>query len=193
MQNHFFLSDVALAAPGLRSLACRLGSPWAPCIYPDFERYPPKWFSAITCAIWLRLIFRGRGSAWFFGAHLLFFHARGRILEARVGFWIPRSTFWPGDLFGSKKWSRKKLFCGGIILWWGFRGIHPAQMNSMVPGTHMGRLLCPQTPLKNISRQIPPNPENCRWPLPPPCGLPYSPWWLSLFSPWGPAAGGVAR
>ena len=79
---------------------CCLGSPWAPCIYPDFERYPPKWFSAITCAIWLRLIFRGRGSAWFFGAHLLFFHARGRILEAGVGFWNPevdilaRGRFW---------------------------------------------------------------------------------------------------
>ena len=51
--------------------------------------HPPKWFSAITCAIWLRLIFRGRGSAWFFGTHLLFFHARGRILEAGVGFWKP--------------------------------------------------------------------------------------------------------
>ena len=143
---NFFLSDVALAAPGLRSLACRLGSP----LHVDFERYPPKWFSAITCAIWLRLIFRGRGSAWFFGAHLLFFHARGRILEAGVGFWIPGSTFWPGDLFGTKKWSRKKLFCGGMILWWGFRGIRPAQMNSMVPRSHMGRLLCPKTHLKNI-------------------------------------------
>ena len=62
----------------------------APCIYQDFERYPPKWFSAITCAIWLRLIFRGRGSAWFFGAHLLFFHAWGLILEAGVGFWNPK-------------------------------------------------------------------------------------------------------
>ena len=72
----------------------------APCIHQDFERYPPKWFSAITCAIWLRLIFRGRGSAWFFGAHLLFFHAWGRILEAGVGFWNPevdilaRGRFW---------------------------------------------------------------------------------------------------
>ena len=80
----------------------------APCIYQGFLRYPPKWFSAITCAIWLRLIFRGRGSAWFFGAHRLFFHARGWILEAGVGFWISRSTFWPGDLLGSKKWSRKR-------------------------------------------------------------------------------------
>ena len=34
-------------------------------------------------------------------------------------------------------------------MWWSFKGIPPAQMNSMVPGTHMGRLLCPQTPLKN--------------------------------------------
>ena len=104
---------------------------------------------AVTGTIWLRLIFRGRGSAWFSGAHLLFFHARGRILEARVGFWIPRSTFWPGDLFGTNEWSRKKLFCGGMILWWGFKGIHPAQMNSMVPRSHMGRLLCPKTPSKN--------------------------------------------
>ena len=36
-----------------------------------------------------------------------------------------------------------------MILWWGFRGIHPAQMNSMVPRSHMGRLLCPKTFLKN--------------------------------------------
>ena len=33
------------------------------------------------------MIFRGRRSAWFFGTHLLFVHARGRILEAGVGFW----------------------------------------------------------------------------------------------------------
>ena len=96
---NFFLSDVALAAPGLRSLACRLGSPWAPCIYPDFERYPPKWFSAITCAIWLRLIFRGRGSAWFFGAHLLFFHARDGFWRPGSDFGTPRSTFWPAYVF----------------------------------------------------------------------------------------------
>ena len=93
-------------------LRCRLGSPWAPCIYPDFERYPPTWFSAITCAIWLRLIFRGRGSAWFFGAHLLFFHARGRILEAGVGFWNPevdilaRGLFWP-----------QKMVPKNVVLW----------------------------------------------------------------------------
>ena len=108
-----------------------------------------KWFWAITCTIWLRLEFRGRHSAWFFGAHLLFFHAIGWISEPRIGFWIPKSTFWPRDHFGTKKGSRKNLFCGGMILWRGFKEIHPAQMNSMVPGSHMGKLLCPQPPLKN--------------------------------------------
>ena len=71
---------------------------------PVFSEISPKWFSAITFAIWLRLIFRGRVSAWFFGAHLLFFHARGRILEAGVRFWNPevdilaRGGFW--SVFG---------------------------------------------------------------------------------------------
>ena len=88
----------------------------APCIHQDFERHPPKWFSVRTCAIWLRLIFRGRGSARFFGAHLLFFHARGRILEAGVGFLDLGSTFWPGDFFWVKNGSRKIYFCFEIIL-----------------------------------------------------------------------------
>ena len=35
-----------------------------------------------------------------------------------------------------------------MISWLGFRGIPPAQMNSMVPRTHMGRLLCPKTTFK---------------------------------------------
>ena len=92
-------------------------SPWQPLGPSDFERYPPKWFLAITCAIWLRLIFRGRGSAWFFGAHLLFFHARGRILEAGAGFLDLGSTFWPGDLFWVKNGAEKdsfaeEWFCG---------------------------------------------------------------------------------
>ena len=129
---------------------------WWPKGTPNLQVLARKWFLAIICTIWLRLQFRGRGSAWFFSAHLLYFHAQGQILEPRIGFWIPRirfwtpgSTFWHGDPFGTKKWSRKKLFCGGMISWWGFRGIRPAQMNSMVPRSHMGRLLCPKTPLKN--------------------------------------------
>ena len=130
-------------------LRCRLGSPWAPCIYPDFERYPPKWFSAINCAIWLRLIFRGRGSAWFFGTHLLFFHARGQILEAWVGFWIPevdilaRGRFWSD--FGVLK--KTVLQRNGFVV--RIQGNLSCPNESMVPRSHMDRLLCPQTPLKN--------------------------------------------
>ena len=81
-----------------------------PRIFQDFGRYPPKCFLAITCTIWLRLEFRDRGSAWFFSPHLLFFHARGWIFEPRIGFWIPRSTFWPGDLFWSKMGPEKSKF-----------------------------------------------------------------------------------
>ena len=102
---------------------------------------------------------------------------QGRILEARVGFWVSRSTFWPGDLFGTKKWSRKKLFCGGMILWWGFRGIHPAQMNSMVPRTHMGKLLCPKTPLKKNLGKFPKIQKIGAGPWPIPVAFPISPWW----------------
>ena len=58
----------------------------ASCIYQDFERQPQKCFSAITCAIWLRLIFRGRGSAWFFGAQLLYFWPRGPLPGPRIQF-----------------------------------------------------------------------------------------------------------
>ena len=75
-----------------------------------------KWFSAIIYAIWLRSEFRGQHSAWLFGAHFLFFHTPGRILEPRIGFWIPRSTFWPGDVFGAILGSPKRSFCRGMIL-----------------------------------------------------------------------------
>ena len=61
----------------------------------------------------------------------------------------PGPTFWPGDLFGSIFGSRKTYFCQEMILWWGYKGIPPAQMNSMVPGIHMGRLLCPKNNLKD--------------------------------------------
>ena len=78
--------------------------------FQDFGRYPLKWFLVITCTIWLRLEFRGRASAWFFSPHLLFFHAWGQIFEPGIGFWIPRSTFWTGDLFGSKLSPQKSEF-----------------------------------------------------------------------------------
>ena len=41
--------------------------------------------------------------------------------------------------------SRKRYFCEERTFWWGCRGIRPAQMNCLVPRTHMGRLLCPKS------------------------------------------------
>ena len=70
-------------------------------------------------------------------------------------FGSPGQHFGPGTILAPQNGPEKNMFCGGMILWWGFRGIHPAQIDSKVPRTHMGRLLCPQTPLKIISRQIP--------------------------------------
>ena len=84
----------------------------------DFEGALQNGCWPSLCTIWLRLQFRGLGSAWFFSAHLLIFHARGRIFEPGIGFWIPRSTFWPGDLFWVKNGPGKsdfvvESFCGG--------------------------------------------------------------------------------
>ena len=78
--------------------------------------------------------------------HLLFFMPGGGF---GFRFGIPRSTFWPGELFKPIFGSRKTYFCEEMILWWGYMGFHPAQINSMVPGIDIGRLLCHQTPLKN--------------------------------------------
>ena len=40
-----------------------------------------------------------------------------------------------------------------MILWWGFRGFHMTQMNSMVPGTHLGVVICPKPSLfSNFAR-----------------------------------------
>ena len=63
-------------------------------------------------------------------------------------------------------------------LWWGFRGIPPAQMNSMVPGTHMGRLLCPKPSLFHYFVGISSFPGK----------LQVAPASLAYFPLWGPAA-----
>ena len=47
----------------------------------------PKWFSAITCNIWLRLKFWRRGFARFFGAHLFGFRCPGSNLGPRIQDW----------------------------------------------------------------------------------------------------------
>ena len=81
-----------------------------PGIYQDLEMYPPTWFSAITCAIWLRLIFRGRGSAWFFGAHLFFFMPGDGFGRPVSDFWTWGQHFGPKTFLGSKMGPEKYSF-----------------------------------------------------------------------------------
>ena len=82
---------------------------FAPKIFQDFDRYPPKCLLAITCTIWLRLEFRDRGSACFFSAHLLFFQAKGWIFEPRINLLDPGSTFLAQGPFWGQKWVPKKV------------------------------------------------------------------------------------
>ena len=39
-----------------------------------------------------------------------------------------------------------------MILWWAFKGFHVIQMNSMVPGTHLGVVICPNPFLFNYQK-----------------------------------------
>ena len=105
----------------------------------------------------------------------------------------PLGRFWKGwvnilawGAFGGKKWSRKRWFCGGMILWWVFKGIPPAQMNSMVPGTHMGRLLSPKPSLFNYFQGISSFPGKLQMSpitsLYIPCVTPDAPPWRPLCS-----------
>ena len=67
------------------------------------------------------------------------------------------------------------MICDEIILWWVGRGIPPAQMNCMVPGIHLGVLLCPQAPLfikRCVIQDFPGKLES------PPA---YFPWWPPIF------------
>ena len=114
------------------------------------------------------MCFSPRGSVWSFEGWILLRISLGLAVRS---FWkdlekFPKSAsggilegsgqhFGLGRFLGrKKKWSRKRWFCGGMILWWSVKGIHPAQMNSMVPGTHMGRLLCPKPSLFNYFQRI---------------------------------------
>ena len=54
-----------------------------------------------------------------------------------------------GMLWGQFWGSRKTYCCEEMILWWGYRGIPSAQMNSVVPGTHLGVLVRPKTSLSD--------------------------------------------
>ena len=70
----------------------------------------PKWFLAVTCTIWLGLIFRGRGSAWNFGAHLLFFHAWGLGLGGPDRILDPQANILAWGRFGVNFGVQKNTF-----------------------------------------------------------------------------------
>ena len=70
------------------------------------------------------------------------FGGRGRIFGPGVNI-LARGPFW------GQEWGPKKIVLQGNDFWVRIQGIHPAQMNCMVPGSHMGRLLCPKNNLKS--------------------------------------------
>ena len=78
-----------------------------------------------------------------FGAQDQILDPQDQILDPRVTS-LARGPFWP----------QKMVLKKNVVLWRndfvvGFGGMHLAQMNSMAPRSHMGRLLCPKNPLKN--------------------------------------------
>ena len=84
---------------------------------------------------------------------------RLRVRFSGLGVDIPaRGRFWL-VLGCGKRW-----FCKGVILWGVGREIHPAQMNSIVRGTHLGRLLCPKPWLFGEICANPDFPENWEGP-----------------------------
>ena len=62
--------------------------------------------------------------------------ARDQILDAQVDI-LARGPFWV-NVGVPKKYSYDKM-----TSWWKFRGIPVTQMDSVVPRTHLGKLLCP--------------------------------------------------
>ena len=76
-----------------------------------------------------------------------------------VNFWVPKNILLPGNDF--------------VV---GIQG-NPSCPNEFYgPWDPYGQASLSKQPFKKIkSTQIPENPKNCRWPLPPPRGLPYSP------------------
>ena len=62
-------------------------------------------------------------------------------------------------------------------MWWGSRGIPPAQMNSMVPRIHMGRRLCPKPSLFYYFQGISRFPGKLQAAPQASLVVPYSPLW----------------
>ena len=66
-------------------------------------------------------------------------------------------TFW--------EWTcvLNKICCGGILLWWGFRGSHLTPMISMVPGTRLDVVIHQEPLVLQDFVGISSSPEKCRW------------------------------
>ena len=62
-----------------------------------------------NCTIWLHLEFRGLGSAWFFSAHLLFFHARDQMFGAQDLNFGSRINMLAQGPFGGKNMVPQKV------------------------------------------------------------------------------------
>ena len=95
----------------------------------DFAPPSPKWVSAITCNIWLRLNYRPLGSAWFFGTQLWYFQAWGSFLDLQIWIWagVPFARF---STFGKDAPRRQKMFSGFQV-----------DISGDLPGTFAGVVL----------------------------------------------------
>ena len=122
----------------LGTLRFAFGTHLETCNTRDFMQI---WFWAITCTIWLRFQFWRRGSAWFFGAHLLCFLSRG----PNLGPWGRKiGPGWAWDLFGAKMGAQKTWFCGRMISPGEITGVPLREMDCMVPRRLLGRLFPPK-------------------------------------------------
>ena len=77
-------------------------------LLPPKKPAPSKWFLAITCTIWLRLIFEGAVHHGISARIFCFFMPGDGFGRPGSDFGTPRSTFWPGDVFGVIWGSRKR-------------------------------------------------------------------------------------
>ena len=107
----------------------------------------PKWFSAITCTIWLRFEFWRRGSAWFLGAHLFGFRSRAPIFGPRnQHLEIGPGLAWGG--FGTKNGGWKNMVLRGNGFEIGDDGVSRDQNGSYGTQEAFGKASFPPTPFR---------------------------------------------
>ena len=123
------------------------------------------------------------GFCMFFQPASFVFHAWGRMFEPGIGFWIPRSTFWPGDPFGVKEGSRKNVLRRNHFVMAVQGKIQDPNEFYLLYRTHVGRLLCQKPWFIIISKGFTIFQENWEGPQPVNLAIPYSPTKLPI-SPW---------